>query len=255
MNKFIFSTIFALCAYRIFALPVTTISDDAEQQGGKFEGDMVLSEQQRLAIAGFRNGLTADEYRWPNNTVYYRIIPDNFTTEQVDYIRRGLDTIANVSCIRFLEADENSTAYIRVVGDNVGCFSEVGYIGSVQDLNLAPNTLESGCFRLGTIMHEFLHALGFFHMQSATERDDYVTIVWEKIEQRFQHNFEKYNASFISGFDIQYDYSSVLHYPAVAFSIDGNATIVPKVANVTIGQREKMSSSDILKLNRMYKCE
>lgn len=255
MNKFSICFVLAVCAYRILALPVVTIPNDAEQQSGNFEGDMILSKELRQALSGQRNGLTDVRYRWPNNTVHYRIIADNFTTEQVDYIRRGLDTIANASCIRFVEADENATAYIRVLGQDVGCYSEVGYLGTVQDLNLAPNTLESGCFRLGTIMHEFLHALGFFHMQSASDRDDYVTIVWEKIEQRFAHNFEKYNASYVSGFEVEYDYGSVLHYPAVSFSIDGNATIVPRVANVTIGQRARLSDSDITKLNRMYQCE
>jgi hypothetical protein len=51
-----------------------------------------------------------------------------------------------------------------------------------QQLNLEPNTPGVGCFRLGTIEHELLHALGFYHQQSATERDDYVTIIWENIE-------------------------------------------------------------------------
>lgn len=51
-----------------------------------------------------------------------------------------------------------------------------------QQLNLALNTPGAGCFRNGTIIHEFLHALGFYHQQSATERDDYVTIVWENIQ-------------------------------------------------------------------------
>jgi hypothetical protein len=40
-----------------------------------------------------------------------------------------------------------------------------------------------------------LHALGFYHQQSATERDDFVTILWENIEpgnvsvfKRIKHN-------------------------------------------------------------------
>jgi len=51
-----------------------------------------------------------------------------------------------------------------------------------QQLNLEPNEPGVGCFRLGTIEHELLHTLGFFHQQSATERDDYVTIHWENIQ-------------------------------------------------------------------------
>lgn len=33
----------------------------------------------------------------------------------------------------------------------------------------------------GTIVHELLHSLGFFHMQSHTKRDKYVKIVWDNI--------------------------------------------------------------------------
>ncbi|XP_065090071.1 zinc metalloproteinase nas-4-like [Ochlerotatus camptorhynchus] len=249
MNKITFCAIVTFCAYQILGLPV--ISDDAEQRAGKFEGDIVLSSEQRMALAGLRNGLSADRYRWPNNTVFYRIISDNFTTEHVGHIHRALDTIGNVSCISFIEADENATAFVRVVGDDVGCFSAVGYQGSVQDLNLAPN----GCFRLGTIIHEFLHALGFFHMQSATERDEYVTIVWDNIRRGVERNFQKYNSSFVTGFNVEYDYGSVLHYSATAFSVNGNRTIVPRNENVTIGQRTGMSDGDVTKLNRMYSCD
>lgn len=253
MRSIAIFVIVTFCTYETFSHPV--ISEDAEQQAGKFEGDMVLSPEQRMTLAGLRNGLSADRYRWPNNTVFYRIVPDNFTTEQVDYIHRAMDTIANASCLTFSEADENATAYVRVLGDDGGCFSEVGYLGSAQDLNLAPGALESGCFRLGTIIHEFLHALGFFHMQSATERDDYVQIVWENIRSGVEHNFEKYNSSYVTGFNVEYDYGSVLHYSATAFSVNGNRTIVPRNANVTIGQRARMSDGDVTKLNRMYGCQ
>lgn len=74
--------------------------------------------------------------------------------------------------------------------------------GGRQQLNLQPNTIEVGCFRIGTVIHEYLHAVGFYHMQSATERDDFVRIVWENIQVGTQGNFAIYNSSVVSNFDV-----------------------------------------------------
>lgn len=38
-----------------------------------------------------------------------------------------------------------------------GCFSSVGYQNRTQVVNLKNFNPGEGCFRLGTIMHEFLH--------------------------------------------------------------------------------------------------
>ncbi|XP_055533335.1 seminal metalloprotease 1-like [Wyeomyia smithii] len=243
----------SLVIFLVSGLPLT--NDHAEELSGNSEGDMVLSNEQRSSLNINRNGLLDEKYRWPNNTVQYKIIPENFTSEQIDYIHKALNTIANVSCLTFVEAAPDATSYVRVVGDTTGCFSKVGFTESIQDLNLAPNVLEQGCFRLGTIIHEFLHALGFYHMQSASDRDDYVTIVWENIQPGREHNFEKYASTEISSFDTGYDYGSVLHYPATAFSVNEERTIIPKDPNATIGQRKGMSEKDIAKLNHMYKCD
>lgn len=77
-------------------------------------------------------------------------------------------------------------------------------------MNLQPFEREIGCFRLYTIAHEFLHALGFFHMQSATERDEYVNIVWDKIQGGTEGNFDAYGTDFITNYDVEYDYGSVM---------------------------------------------
>lgn len=98
-----------------------------------------------------------------------------------------------------------------------------------QQLNLQLSSPNNGCFRLGTIMHEFLHAIGFYHMQSATERDDFVKIEWDNIQAGTANNFNKYDANRITNFQVEYDVSSVMHYSAYAFSSNGYATIVPNV--------------------------
>lgn len=106
----------------------------------------------------------------------------------------------------------------------------MGRQSGVQRLNLQHNKLDKGCFKIGTIMHEFLHALGFYHMQSATERDDYVRIEWDFIKPGKENNFKKREADKITNFGVKYDYRSVLHYSAYAFSLNGQATIVPTVS-------------------------
>jgi hypothetical protein len=126
--------------------------------------------------------------------------------------------------------------------------------GGRQTLNLQ-NTyaLESGCFRLYTIVHEFLHALGFYHMQSATERDDYVRIVWKNIQPGAEHNFNTYPTGEINQFHIPYDYGSVMHYSKTAFTVNGKDTIVAlNEFEGTIGQRYEMSQYDIQRVNNMY---
>lgn len=121
---------------------------------------------------------------------------------------------------------------MRVIGnENSGCWSYVGYLGNeYQELHLNPSEPESGCFRIATIMHEFLHALGFYHQQSASDRDEFVDILLENVEDGTQSNFNIYPATVVTDFGVRYDYGSVMHYGAYAFSKNGLPTIVPKVS-------------------------
>jgi hypothetical protein len=45
-----------------------------------------------------------------------------------------------------------------------------------------------------------------------------------------------------------------MHYPRDAFSANGLPTIVTKQANVVVGQREKLSDTDIKEIRKYYGC-
>ncbi|KAH8378320.1 hypothetical protein KR093_010743 [Drosophila rubida] len=229
------------------AAPAARVETDPELTAGYTEGDMILSQQ--------RNGLINETYRWPDRIVYY-FINSYIDQEHRNHIIRGIRLLEASSCLIFKEATSDQPYYVNVTSEPGGCYSYVGYRNRVQQLNLQNNSLDVGCFRLGTIVHEFLHALGFYHQQSTWNRDEYVRIVEENITDGMEHNFDKYDNKTVDNYGTAYDYGSVMHYPTTAFSKNGEMTIVPleEGAEKVMGQRLQMSAADIDKLNTMYKC-
>jgi len=49
-----------------------------------------------------------------------------------------------------------------------------------------------------------------------------------------EHNFNVYPANVITDFGVPYDYGSVMHYGAYAFSSNGQTTIDPKVRQLSV---------------------
>ncbi|KAJ2946479.1 hypothetical protein O0L34_g12527 [Tuta absoluta] len=235
------------------------ISDDAWEQSGKFEGDLILNDRQRRIIVEnvaeglSRNGLKDHTKRWPDNELVYYIQREHFTSDQVQAIQDGIDDLAQASCVKFRPYRKGDRDAVVIQGSRRGCFSNVGYQGGYQVLNLnARHPSGRGCFRHGTIVHELLHSLGFYHMQSSPDRDDYIDVKWENIHEPARHNFRKYNTFSVSDFGVGYDYDSVLHYGRRAFSRNGQDTLVPKQGGASIGQRIRLSDKDVQKLNKMY---
>ena len=103
----------------------------------------------------------------------------------------------------------------------------VGRRGGRQTLSLA----SGGCYRAGTIAHEFIHALGFHHEQNRPDRDKYVKINFNNIRSANKYNFHVQRST--TTFDVPYDGKSVMHYSSTAFSKNGRPTIESKVNNQT----------------------
>ncbi|XP_056270089.1 meprin A subunit beta [Pseudoliparis swirei] len=195
-----------------------------------------------------RNSIIGDKYRWPTTIPYY--LEDNLDMNAKGVILKAFDEYRLKTCIDFTpwRGEEN---YISVFKGS-GCFSSVGnqHVGK-QRLSIGRN-----CDRLGTVEHEFLHALGFWHEQSRADRDDYVNIMWDRIEPGKEHNFKTYDDTLSSSLGVPYDYGSVMHYSKTSFNIASEPSIVTKIPHFmdVIGQRMGFSDSDLTKLNSLYRC-
>ncbi|XP_050080869.1 zinc metalloproteinase nas-15-like [Anopheles maculipalpis] len=239
--------------------PLATVRKDlvpadqpADAFGDNFEGDILLSDVQ-LAEMKKRTGMYLPTFIWPDRTVPYQIVATDFTSDQTNAILAAMRTIELHTCLRFVPATSTTTDFIQIT-TGTGCSSFVGRVRGAQALRLQPSTVGTGCFTHGTIVHELIHALGFYHMQSATERDQYVDILWQNIAPGREGNFQLYGTDRVINYGVAYDYDSVMHYHTHAFSANGQPTILPKMANVAIGQRTGMSPGDIQRIRNMYQC-
>lgn len=101
--------------------------------------------------------------------------------------------------------------------------------------------------------HSWTNLFSFQHEQNREDRDGAVSINWANVKPGTVENFAKATAGTTDAMNVPYDYDSVLHYSANAFSTNGQPTIVSKQGTKpNMGQRRGFSEGDLLKLNRMY---
>lgn len=142
-----------------------------EELGTYVEGDMLIP-----GVEG-RNGLVHSSSKWPGGVVPY-VISSSFSSKDMTTIMKAFDIYRTHTCINFVKRT-NEKDYISIESKNTGCWSSVGKIGRKQSLNLQ----SPGCTsRIGTTLHELMHALGFVHEQNRADRDDHVRVIFANIK-------------------------------------------------------------------------
>lgn len=185
-------------------------------------------------------GMRALRYRWPKGIVPYTIA-DELPNQQ-----RVIDAIKEWESrthIRFPKRTATDVNYITFAPGS-GCSSNIGMQGKQQFI-----TLGDAC-TTGNCIHEIGHALGLWHEQSRVDRDLYVRVLLQNVMPGKEFNFSQYTAD--EGLDLgSYDYGSIMHYPANAFSKNGKPTIEPVIPH-DIGQRDHLSAGDIQAIGELY---
>jgi hypothetical protein len=218
-----------------------------EVVGGKavLEGDIVLGNLPQVEIPeGVASAvvISGSQYRWKSSRVPYTI-GSGFTTADKDRINKAIKHINSKTNACYVPKQSSHTDYVEFIKGS-GCWSWVGRQGGKQEASVP-----GGC-GFGSTVHEMLHALGTWHEQSRSDRDNHITINFANITAGKEHNFDKHIAD---GIDVgSYDCGSIMHYGPTAFSKNGQATIVGKTCS-SFGQRTALSAKDIAGVNFMYK--
>ncbi len=206
-------------------------------------------EEKGLIVKGNSTLRQADvNKRWNTRVNGVVQIPYAFSGEHdanaVALIENAMKELADRSKVIKFVRRTSEADYIMIV-EGPGCWSLLGKQGGQQPLNLQAN----GCVYRGTVQHEFLHALGFYHEQSRPDRDSFIKINYENIDPKDNYQFAKQTESKTLG--SPYDYGSVMHYDKTAFSKNQKDTIT---APQPIGLADAADEEDIRQVVLMYQC-
>ncbi len=215
------------------------------------DGDKIIRSKGDLPSeplpAGLSQGIGVQQGNtWPNGIIPYQISTNVANPQRItDAINHWNNLLGGAVKLvpRTIQTD-----FAYFVSVSSGCAATVGYFAGA-----GPHRVElSNDCGSGNVAHEIGHVVGLDHEQNRKDRDQWLTIVWNKVLAGFELNFQIEN-SYQDYY--QYDFNSIMHYSFYAFSSDGSQTIIPKIAlpnDIYVGQRRGLSLGDINSARILY---
>lgn len=189
---------------------------------------------------GFYRGVQ----KWPNNTIIY-VLDNSLTNNQIQVTLNSMREWSTKTNIRFKERT-NESYYVTIINNGQSCncgSANLGVNGNRGRINIGTGTSEV------VMIHEIGHTLGYIHEQTRSDRDNYVRILFENIQDGAESQFRKNENSLNLG---EFDIKSTMMYGAYTFSKNGQPTIVQLDGTTHPRRRAELSAGDISGTNEAY---
>jgi hypothetical protein len=204
------------------------------------DGDIVISEDQLADYLDVKSGYKKTHY-WSNNTIYYTYAP-GFT--KASTASSAISTLESQTSLHFVYG-ANSNGYIEFCDGSSTYSTATGKTGNKQQIFLKP-TCSSG-----SAMHEIGHAIGLIHEHRRPDRNAHVVVYDNNIieTEKPQFTLMSTNEAVCVG---DFDLSSIMMYSSMAFSKNGNPTILTTEGAAFNSQRDSLSSGDLVGISAIY---
>ncbi|MBT4762439.1 MAG: hypothetical protein HOO06_12125 [Bdellovibrionaceae bacterium] len=185
---------------------------------------------------------------WPNNVIPVAIsqsLPDKTKIQEaLAYFNEN----TSVQFVNYTGEEENYLVFTRT--EEELCLSYLGMQGGAQPIRLNLNC------SVQNIMHELMHALGFVHEHSRQDREDFLTVNWDNIPEKFWIQFEIVPSHLVhpyTGSVFNFTHNSIMIYPDTAFQKDSHSkTLISKTSESIVKPDFGLSEIDIERIFYLY---
>jgi hypothetical protein len=217
-----------------------------------FEGDVILERVDALNPQELKPSFGIDyaQYLWPKVGTQYQI-PYVIASGSGDVtnlnaaVTQFNKTFSNIKFVAYTTQADYVSFYFDPNNFSGECEATVGRAGGEQSVG------GSGSCTLATILHEMGHTVGLWHEQSRPDRNTYVSVNYSNLIKGSIGNFNQiYDNAQTFGTD--YDYASIMEYPAFSFSRNGGPAIESIPAGIPLSNQTGYSAADIDGIERLY---
>jgi Astacin (Peptidase family M12A) len=218
------------------------------------QGDILLGHVSQLALrygrppaaasaspaVSYATAVADNDDLWPGGVMPYVIDP-SIAAKDHPKLQAAIERL-NQTALNLRPATSADTDFVRFVDHGKGCYSFYGRVGGGQDCHVG------GC-STSTMMHEVLHAAGFYHEHARPDRDQFIEVVWSEIVEGEKSNFQLQEGARTFG---GYDFGSIMHYNPQSYSKSGKKTLVAKVPGVKVGGANDLTPKDVAGIAELY---
>ncbi|KAI8903548.1 peptidase family M12A-domain-containing protein [Gorgonomyces haynaldii] len=189
---------------------------------------------------GKRGAIEPNVAYWSDGNVQYTW--GNIDDHHKDCMAQAMQSWTELNGFNFVYVDPNyGGSHVVMSSDQGGCYATLGRQGGASNLNVG-----EGC-EIGACKHE----LGMIHEQSRPDRDQYVNVFYDNIQDGLQSQFD-IDYAVTPNDESVYQTNSIMQYPSYAFSKNDQWTITRKSDNGFIEYNNDIQDGDIIAIRTKY---